>query len=108
LSSGNEVVIASTVSSTGRSKDSLLSGTDADKRVSGSPREGKYIIKMDIQTISTANTVVAKRAMAVRRDRMRILTEAVDFFVYIRPNLYISLVQMVGIERIGCGASHVD
>jgi len=34
------------------------------------------VTKADVPTISIANTVVAKRATAVRRDEMRILTVA--------------------------------
>lgn len=43
-------------------------------------RKRENILKRNVQTISTANTVVAKRAMAVRKDRMRILTDAKEFF----------------------------
>jgi len=44
---------------------------------------------MDVQTISTANTVVAKRAIAVKRDRMRIITD--EIFPFRLDPIYMSV-----------------
>ena len=54
------------------------------------------ITKADVPTISTANTVVAKRAVAVRRDGTRILTVAEDALARKDPNeMWYDLVRSV-------------
>jgi len=96
LSSRNDAVTASTGS---RSKDSSSSGTDAERRVSGSPRVGKTFQNRRTDNLN-CEYCCREKSDGSKEGPNAHFNRCLRFFPFRLDPIYMSvLVQMVGVER---------